>query len=90
MNLTLATQHDDDGAPLYFITIIEDISARKQAEDELNESRLRTRALIDASQDKILLLNVDGTVLAANDAAEARLAPRANGARLASVRTSGL
>ena len=80
VNLTLATQHADDGAPLYFITVIEDISARKQAEDELNESRLRTRALIDASQDEILLIAADGTVLAVNAAAEAQLAPHASGA----------
>ncbi|MFO1152349.1 MAG: PAS domain S-box protein [Rhodospirillales bacterium] len=79
VNLTLATQHDDDGAPLYFITVIEDISARKQAEEELNESRVRTRALIDASEDEIMLIEADGTVLAVNDAAEARLASRANG-----------
>jgi PAS domain S-box-containing protein len=80
VNLTLATQHDHDGAPLYFIAVIEDISARKQAEDELNESRLRTRALIDASEDEIMLIEADGTVLAVNDAAEARLAPGAKGA----------
>ena len=53
-----------------------DISDRKQAEDALRESELRMRALLDASQDEILLVSTAGEVLASNKAAERRLAKR--------------
>jgi PAS domain S-box-containing protein len=36
-NLTVSVAHDDDGRPLHFISVIEDISARKQTERKLQE-----------------------------------------------------
>ena len=57
-----------------------DISARKKAEDALRESESRMRALLDASQDEILLMSIGGEVLAINKAAERRLAKRTGGA----------
>ncbi len=57
-----------------------DITDRKAAERALSESELRMRALLDASQDEILLLSADGTVLAINKAAQRRLARRLGGA----------
>ena len=57
-----------------------DITTRKAAEGALYESQLRMRALLDASQDEILLLTTEGTILAMNKAAETRLARRGNGA----------
>ena len=57
-----------------------DISDRKEAEDALRESEIRMRALLDASQDEILLMSTRGEVLAINKAAERRLARRTGGA----------
>jgi two-component system CheB/CheR fusion protein len=57
-----------------------DISRRKEAEDALRESENRMRALLDASQDEILLMSTQGEVLAINKVAERRLAKRMGGA----------
>ncbi|MGA7425833.1 MAG: PAS domain S-box protein, partial [Rhodoplanes sp.] len=67
-----------------------DVTARKEAERALSESENRMRALLDASQDEILLLGIEGDVLAINKAAEHRLARRANGAHLIGARLDQL
>ena len=76
VELTCALQRNNSGDPVYAITIIQDISARKAAEQALRESEIRMRALLDASQDEILLVSTTGEVLASNKAAEQRLARR--------------
>ena len=45
INLTVALVRDEAQQPAYFISVIEDISARKQAEDQLRHSREQLRAL---------------------------------------------
>jgi PAS domain S-box-containing protein len=79
IRLTVALQRDDAGTPLYCISIVEDISAPKRIEQSLHQSESRMRALLDASQDEILLLSTEGVVLAINKAAEHRLARRIAG-----------
>jgi PAS domain S-box-containing protein len=79
INLTRALQRDAAGHPLYCISIVEDISQRKQAEQALHESETRMRALLDASEDEILLVSTAGRVLAINQTAERRLAHRIAG-----------
>ncbi len=79
INLTIALERDEAGKPLYCIAIIEDISARKTAQQSSRQSEARMRALLDASQDEILLLSTDGTVRAVNKAAERRLTRRLAG-----------
>jgi PAS domain S-box-containing protein len=49
INLTASVQRDEQGAPLYFIAFIEDISARKQAEEALRASEERLRLAAQAS-----------------------------------------
>ena len=44
-------------------SIGEDITERKQAEEKLNESEQRFRALIEHSHDAVTMLDADGTVL---------------------------
>src|SRR5512132_80495 len=51
----------------------------RKAEDAVRQSDIRMRALLDASQDEILLVSAQGEVLAINKAAERRLARRTGG-----------
>src|SRR5262245_5686198 len=47
VNLTVSLMRKADGSPDYFITIVEDISERKQVEDKLRESQERLQMFID-------------------------------------------
>lgn len=47
--VTGSMMRDADGAPLYEIAVIEDITSRKQAEAELEEGKERLQAALDAS-----------------------------------------
>ncbi len=61
------------------VSLFDDVTEQKQAEQALIESETRTRALLDASEDEILLVATDGRVLAINEAARRRLAGRTAG-----------
>ena len=50
-NITTSLVRDADGAPLYFVSVMSDISERKRAEAEAN----RFRAAMDATVDSIFL-----------------------------------
>src|SRR5512143_3808166 len=69
---------DDRGRRLV-VSMAADVTERKEAERALRESEIRMRALLDASQDEILLVSTQGEVLAINKAAERRLARRTGG-----------
>ncbi|MBK8907016.1 MAG: PAS domain S-box protein [Rhodospirillales bacterium] len=90
VDLTSAVQRDHDGNPAYCIAIIEDIGARKRAEEAVRESEIRMRALLDASQDEILLVSTQGEVLAINRTAERRLAKRTGGSNPVGAHLDGL
>jgi len=53
--------------------ITRDITARKQAEEKLKDSEATLRSIIDAATESVLLMQIDGTILAANRAAAERL-----------------
>ena len=59
--LTTTLVRDDHGHPAYFISQVIDISDRKLAEEALQRAEARSRALIGAMQDVILVLDRDGT-----------------------------
>jgi len=52
VNLTVALVRDENGAPEYFIAVVEDIERRKRAEDELRRSR---SALEQAAAQAVIL-----------------------------------
>ncbi len=58
--LTLSISRDNDGRFLYFLAMIEDITARKAAEVALKESEERYRHLVDSSNDWVWEVDASG------------------------------
>lgn len=67
VNMTVSLRRGAGGAPLHFISVVEDIAARKAAEAAVRESETRFRNLIEFLPDAIFL-NVDGRVNFCNPA----------------------
>ncbi len=61
-------QRDSDGIPLYFITIINDITQSKLAKQALIESEARYNAFVNADTDMIFVKDENFRYLMANDA----------------------
>ena len=61
--LTVSVVREADGTPLYGVRIIEDITARKRGEEELEQSLSVLRATLESSPDGILVVDEKGTVL---------------------------
>ena len=66
VNLTITTQRDCDGRPLHFITMVQDINARKEAEallavaqDSLRKSEERYRMAFQITMDAVALNRMD-------------------------------
>lgn len=66
VNLTLAAVRDAEGRLKYFIAMIEDISSRKSAEEELQERA----SLLDLSSDAIVVRDPDDRVIYWSNGAE--------------------
>ncbi|RMH52106.1 MAG: PAS domain S-box protein [Bacteroidetes bacterium] len=65
--LSVSLVRDHDGTPLYFISQIQDITERKQAEAALKESERRFRAIFNSTFQFIGLMAPGGTMLEANE-----------------------
>ena len=64
VNLTASVVRDEEtGEPSYFVAIIEDISARKAAEEALRESEEFNRRIVESSNDCIKILDPEGRLL---------------------------
>jgi len=61
--LTVSVVREADGAPLYGVRIIEDITARKRGEEELEKSLSVLRATLEATTDAILVVDEDRRVI---------------------------
>ncbi len=59
-NLTVSLQRDDHGIPLYFISLIQDISERKEAEGLLKETRDQLTQLSDFMPQMVWATRADG------------------------------
>jgi two-component system cell cycle sensor histidine kinase/response regulator CckA len=71
--LTTTLVRDEHGEPAYFVSQVIDISDRKLAEEALQRAETRSRALIGAMQDVILVLDREGTHLDIAPSANDRL-----------------
>lgn len=72
VNMMLSLMRDQTtGEPKYFIGVVEDISARKQAEVALRESEERFRSMFENHKSIMLLIEPEtGEIIDANQAAE--------------------
>src|SRR6185369_14286592 len=65
-NLTVALLRRADGTPDHFVSVIEDIGARKEAEAALRESENRLRTLVETIPDLVWLKDPEGVYLTCN------------------------
>jgi PAS domain S-box-containing protein len=65
--LNVSLVRDQAQQPLYFISQVQAIDDRKQAEDRLRQSEARYRAIVEDQTDLICRFRPDGTVLFVND-----------------------
>lgn len=61
-NLTASMLRNEDGSPRYFISVVEDIDARKRAERAVRESEERFRTLGDNIAQLAWMANRDGSI----------------------------
>jgi PAS domain S-box-containing protein len=64
---------DDEGRPKGIISVISDITARKQAEEEIIRREKRARTLLIATNDMAHLIDEEGMIIDVNDAMAAAL-----------------
>lgn len=67
---TMSVARDDSGNPQYVISVVEDITERKQAEMALRDSESRYRSVIAAIAEGIVLRDKNGRIVACNASAE--------------------
>ena len=66
--VTIRLQRAPDGTPAYLLTNIQDISERKQAQEQLRAYSTYVRGLIEASLDPLVTINDDGKITDVNEA----------------------
>ncbi|MBV5319289.1 MAG: PAS domain S-box protein, partial [Desulfobulbaceae bacterium] len=59
--------HDADGQPVGICHIGADITHRREAEEQVRQSETALKAILNASPETIFLMEVNGTILAANE-----------------------
>jgi PAS domain S-box-containing protein len=72
INLTVSLVRNEAGQPQWFVSVIKDISDRKQAETALHEREATLSTLLNAPLEVIMLVNREGTVLSTNKGGASR------------------
>jgi len=67
--LSVSLVRSEAGAPLHFVSQIQDITAQRSSEQRLLESEQRSRVTLDAVADLVLSVSLDGVIEHANRAA---------------------
>ena len=62
VSLSVSSVRDRGGNPLYLISQMQDVSARKRAEEALRRNEERFRSLVQNASDIITILEADGTI----------------------------
>ena len=70
VNLTVSLVRKADGSTDYFVSVIDDITVRKEAATELAESRSRLSVVVDSAMDAIISIDSRQNVVLFNEAAE--------------------
>lgn len=70
VSLAIALERDGAGRPLYAISVMEDITARKNAEAALRDSEAHFQGIIDSANDGIIVCDRTLAVVDCNAAAE--------------------
>jgi len=66
--LTVTSNYNQDGQFLYNLAIVEDITGRKQAEEDLRENRAYLNAALASMTDAVFISNLKGDFIEFNDA----------------------
>jgi PAS domain S-box-containing protein len=64
--ITSALLRDGEGRPTYFVTVVQDVTVRRQAEEELRKSRALLQGVIDNDLVMVYALDRDGRFILAN------------------------
>jgi PAS domain S-box-containing protein len=73
INLTRSLVREAEGAPKYFISVVEDITTRKRAEAALRESKAQTEAILQGVSDGVTVQDDTGRLVYANEVAACML-----------------
>jgi PAS domain S-box-containing protein len=68
LNLAVSLVRDAEGGPGYFIAVVEDITNRKQAEEQLRENRAILDAALASMTDAVFVSNAAGEFIEFNEA----------------------
>ena len=79
LDVHLVPEFGSDGEVISLLGISRDITERKQIEDTLRESREQLAAVFNGVSETLMLINLEGMIIAANDTAKNRISDDASG-----------
>jgi two-component system sensor kinase FixL len=69
-HVTRSVVRNSDGKPEFFVSVVQDISARKEAEQCLVSGEARYRAIVDSAVETVAVVNSSGIIQSINPAVE--------------------